>query len=265
MGSGVLWYHGGVCAGWGRRTSRRKGFGMAEPRVFIFDCDGTLLDSMGMWLSCQPKLLASYGISTTPADFARFEHLAFEDECAAYHETWGIGASGQDVAERFNKIMEHEYRTAIHPMPGAVALVQAAAARGIALAIATSTPAHLVRLGLEANGLDAYFPEITTTGEAGRSKEFPDVYDLALQRACARCGLGKVARSDAWVFEDAPFGLTSAGAAGYNTVGIYDPAGRGTREAVFELADLPVDSLEEISLDQLSRFMTERAVREGRV
>ena len=46
------------------------------PRAFIFDCDGTLLDSMGMWLSIQPELLARHGIETVPSDFARFEHLA---------------------------------------------------------------------------------------------------------------------------------------------------------------------------------------------
>ena len=231
-----------------------KGFTMAHPPVFIFDCDGTLLDSMGMWLTCQPRLLASYGIQTTADDFARFEHLAFEDECAAYHETWGVGDSAQDVVARFNEMLEHEYREHISVMPGVRALLDEAEAAGAIMTIATSTPAHLVRAGLEANGLDRYFPEVTTTAEAGRSKEFPDVYDLARQRACARCGIAEVPREDAWVFEDAPFGLTSAGAAGYHTVGIYDPAGRGTRDAVFELADIPVDSLEEVSLARLRAY-----------
>lgn len=232
---------------------------MARPMVLIFDCDGTLLDSMGMWLTCQPRLLASYGISTVPDDFAAFEHLAFEDECAAYHDTWGIGSSGRDVMDRFNEMLEREYRESVPALPGVRDLLDEAQAAGALMAIATSTPAHLVQIGLEANGLDRYFAAIATTGEAGRSKSFPDVYDLALHRACARGGIDAVAREEAWVFEDAPFGLKSAGDAGYNTVGIFDPAGRAERETVFRLADLPVDSLEEISLDRLLRHMASRS------
>lgn len=128
------------------------------PPVFVFDCDGTLLDSMGMWLSCQPKLLASYGVETTPDDFARFEHLSFEDECAAYHETWGVGNSGKEVLDRFNDMLEQEYSQNIVVLPGVVDFLESASEAGIACVIATSTPAHLVRLGLSANGLRSVFP-----------------------------------------------------------------------------------------------------------
>lgn len=227
---------------------------MAQPAACIFDCDGTLLDSMGMWLTCQPRLLASYGIDATSDDFARFEHLSFEDECAAYHETWGVGGSAQDVIDRFNELLAQEYRDRISVLPGVVPLLEELSAAGIPLAIATSTPERLVRLGLAANGLDRFFPDVVTTGEAGRSKAFPDVYDLALERACARSGEGPAERADAWVFEDAPFGLRSAGGSGYRTVGVFDPHGRGARDEVFALADIPVDSLAEVSLARLRAF-----------
>lgn len=243
-----------TCWGAARPCEDWKARAMAYPPVFVFDCDGTLLDSMGMWLSCQPKLLASYGVETTPDDFARFEHLSFEDECAAYHETWGVGNSGKEVLDRFNDMLDQEYSQNIVVLPGVVDFLESASEAGIALAIATSTPAHLVRLGLSANGLDRFFPEVTTTGEAGRSKEHPDVYDLALRRACERCNLADVSRSDVWVFEDAPFGLRSAGRAGYNTVGIFDPAGRGTREEVFSLADIAIDSFKELSLKRIAEY-----------
>ena len=77
-----------------------------------------------------------------------------------------------------------------------------------------------------------------------------------LTRLCGvkRCNLADVSRSDVWVFEDAPFGLRSAGRAGYNTVGIFDPAGRGTREEVFSLADIAIDSFRELSLKRIAEF-----------
>lgn len=63
-------------------------------------------------------------------------------------------------------------------------------------------------------------------GRGGRSKQFPDVYELALRRLEERHG-HKFNRS--WVFEDAVFGLKSSGTAGFKRVGIYDPHGRMER------------------------------------
>ena len=90
------------------------------PRAFIFDCDGTLLDSMGMWLSIQPELLARHGIETVPSDFARFEHLSLEDECQAYHDTWGICSDGAEVLSELNAMLLEKYDGAIGERDGAL-------------------------------------------------------------------------------------------------------------------------------------------------
>ena len=228
---------------------------MATPRIFIFDCDGTLIDSMGMWLELQPALLATYGIQTTAEDFARFESLSVEEECKAYHEVWGVGESGADVYERFDKMLIEGYRTRVHARAGVKRFLEEVAARGILCAIATSTPEHLVRTGLAANDLERFFPVIVTTEMAGRSKDHPDVYNLALSKICAFAGIDVPPHEDVWVFEDAPFGLMSARGAGYRTVGIFDPHGHATRERVFSLADVPIDEFTELSLEH-EKFST---------
>ena len=64
---------------------------IAAPSVaFIFDCDGTLVNSSPVWGHSQTELLRRHGIDVTVDDFAQFEHLSLEDECNAYHDTWGI-------------------------------------------------------------------------------------------------------------------------------------------------------------------------------
>ena len=83
--------------------------------------------------------------------------------------------------------------------------LEQAKAAGIAMCVATSTPAELVKSALAGAGLDAYMEFVTTTGEAGRSKQFPDVYELALRRLDERHGQ-KFER--AWVFEDAAVSYT---------------------------------------------------------
>ena len=173
----------------------------AAPNVaFIFDCDGTLVNSTPVWAYAQPELLRRHGIEVTVDDFAQFEH---------------------------------------------------AKAAGIAMCVATSTPADLVASALAGSGLDAYMEFITTTGEAGRSKQFPDVYELALRRLQERHGREF---DRAWVFEDAVFGLKSSGAAGFKRVGIHDPHGRMERDEVRANCDIFIDSYEELTLDRVLAF-----------
>lgn len=225
------------------------------PRAFIFDCDGTLLDSMGTWLSIQPKLLETYGIQgLTSDDFAEFEHLSVEDECAAYRVKWGLSASGDEIYGRLMDMLREEYANVIPARVGAAEFLAAAHEAGIPMAIATSTPDFLVRSGLEHHGLASYFSNITTTGEAGRSKQHPDVYNLALARLSKNRDLGEVDHGDVWVFEDAAFGLMSSGEAGYRRVGIFDPAGRTTRDEVERLSDIFIDEYPELTLDAIYSY-----------
>ena len=128
-----------------------------RPQAFVFDCDGTLLDSMGAWLIIQPRLLATYGVTATSDDFAEFEHLSVEDECAAYRVKWNLDATGEEIYQRLMDMLRDEYATTIVARTGAHAFLEEAARAGIPMAIATSTPAFLVEAGLRHNNMDGFF------------------------------------------------------------------------------------------------------------
>ena len=224
-------------------------------------CDGTLVDSMGAWLDVQPRLLASFGVEgLTPDDFAEFEALSVENECAAYHDKWGVGEpGGRDIFERLLGMLEQAYAEDVPARPGAPAFHERVHAAGIPCTVATSTPAHLVQAALEHTGLAPYLEGITTTEEAGASKEHPDVYNLALARLAEAHGLGEVDRRRVWVFEDALFGLLSSGAVGYRRVGIHDPAGRFTLEQVGANSEIFITAYEDDLLDRVLAFRSEEA------
>ena len=154
-------------------------------------------------------------------------------------------------------ILEREYAENIPARPGAVAFLEQASAAGIPMAIATSTPEHLVRAGLRHNGMEQFFDVVVTTAEAGRSKQFPDVYNLALERLCAVRGIEVPAHDAVWVFEDAEFGLRSAQGAGYRLLGIFDPDGRGAADTVRALSDVYIESYTELALDDIVRYRAE--------
>ena len=219
------------------------------PQAMIFDCDGTLVDSTPVWNYAQPELLRRHGIDATLDDFAEFESLALEDECEQYHRKWGICASGSEVYDELFDILIDAYGR-VEARRGLSDVLSWAQSADIPLCVATSTPLDLVKAALTGAGIDEYFEFVVTTGEAGRSKEFPDVYELALKRLGDVCG-ASFEPSCAWVFEDAVFGLKSSGKAGFNRVGIYDRHGRMVREDVRAACDVFIDDYTDLDVSGL--------------
>ena len=218
--------------------------------AFIFDCDGTLVNSTPVWAYAQPELLHRHGVDVRPEDFADFGPLSLEDECQAYHDLWGVKEEGPELYEELCGILLEGY-SKVAPIAGLLPFLQQARDAGIAMCVATSTTAHLVQAALDGSGVAPYMDFITTTGEAGRSKHFPDIYELALRRLEERRGH---AFERAWVFEDAVFGLKSSGTAGFKRVGIYDPHGRMERDDVRANCEIFIDSYADLDLASVLDF-----------
>ena len=179
----------------------------------IFDCDGTILDSMGMWTEECVALLERYGVADALEVFLAAESLDMDKKCYHYHETLGIGVSGEALYAELWERVECAYRERVLPYPGIADFLERLRARGVECVVASSTPLELLERALASHGLRDYFSRLVFCGEVGRGKEFPDVY-VACQEM-----LG-TPREDTWVFEDAPFGIRSAARAGFPVVGV---------------------------------------------
>jgi HAD superfamily hydrolase (TIGR01509 family) len=94
---------------------------------------------------------------------------------------------------------------------GAAKFVEAAAAAGLRLAVATSASRKGVEGALRAAGLRAFFATVVTGDDVARAKPAPDVWLEALRRLC-------VAPADAIAVEDSESGVVSARAAALDVV-----------------------------------------------
>ncbi len=182
-------------------------------RGAIFDCDGTILDSMPMWTETCVELLRNYGVADAERIFAEHESLDMDKKCYWYHDHLGIGSSGDALYRELWAMVEQAYAERVAPFEGCAAFLQELRSAGVSMVIASSTPTEMLRYALGAHGLLEYFDEIIFAGDVGRGKEHPDVYLAAQER------LG-TPRGETWVFEDAPFGVRSAARVGFPVVAI---------------------------------------------
>lgn len=182
-------------------------------RGAIFDCDGTLLDSMPMWTEQCVGLLERYGVRDAQRVFAEHESLDMDKKCFWYHENLGIGESGEALLDELWENVRAAYRRDVRPYEGVREFLEELRAKGVPCITLSSTPTSLLREALEDHGLLGYFKDLLFVGDVGRGKEYSDCYAAA----CRSLGF---ARDETWVFEDAPFGVRSAARAGMPTVAI---------------------------------------------
>lgn len=191
---------------------------------FIFDLDGTLLDSMPAWDHLLEHMLLKKGI-TPPADLLdRTKTLGLENATGMILQEFGLTDDPAEVYQQFQNEMEYQYCNTIPLKPGVQEFLDAM--RGnVPMAVATATSRTLVEKVLEHHHLTDYFQSITTVAEVGIGKHDPKVFLTAAEK------LGLPANACV-VFEDSLTAVRSANAAGFYTVAIYEASNTREQEAL---------------------------------
>lgn len=206
----------------------------------IFDCDGTLIDSMVAWREVEDELARLAGVELTKEQTDLITTLTLPEVGEFFHGQLGVGNSPQGVLDLIGEFMADFYGNRAQPRAGALEFVQALAARGVPMAVASSTPSALLRAGIEHAGFAPYMRAVVSVDDVGHSKREPHVYD------CARASLG-TPRHRTFGFEDAAYALGTLRAAGYRTVGVYDCDLSGTYEQLASVAERTVCSFRELN------------------
>lgn len=185
----------------------------------IFDMDGVLLDSMGIWDSVGKQFLIRHGKKPEP-DLAQVLFTMHMQESAEYMRVkYDLPGTSREILQQIVDLVEEYYAHVILPKEGAGEFLQRLKERGVSVTVATANDRRLALAGLEGGGLLPYIDEIFTCGEVGQGKESPGVYQAAWKSMGTEL-------AHTWVFEDSLHGILTAQKAGFPTVGIYDKSSK---------------------------------------
>lgn len=178
----------------------------------IFDCDGTLVDSMPLHYKAWSAVLPRHGLAFKEAWFyewagmpiiAIIERLAQEQGV-----TVDAAAIGAERDSYFHSLPESE----LLPVQAVVDI--AAHYRGqVPMAVATGSTVPSASTSLRVIGVLDWFDEVISSQDVGLPKPAPDVFLVAAQR------MG-VAPAECVVFEDGEAGIQAAHAAGMAVVDV---------------------------------------------
>ena len=213
--------------------------GFLDARGVIFDCDGTLLDSIGAWEEMEQMLCDRAGVEKTPEVSRMLATLTSPEAARWLHEDHGLGESNQAVERMMEEFMMDFYQHRAQPRPGAVELVQRLYEDGVRMTLASSTPHDQLVAGMQAVGLERCFVQIVSTDDVGASKRERKIYDYCLDV------LG-TPKELTWGAEDAIYAIRTLKGAGYHSLGILDQPECGTWEQLSAEADVAIRSWEEL-------------------
>lgn len=145
-------------------------------RCAVFDADGTLIDSLGVWRAADDVYLASKGKKMTDEIYAKFMKMTYGESIKFVKDFFSLPDSEERISEDIMRIVTEKYGTEVKAMPGVIPVLDRLKAAGIPMAVATANEKELVKAALSSNGMLGYFRYIVTCDEIGTSKRTADVF-----------------------------------------------------------------------------------------
>ena len=204
----------------------------------IFDIDGVLLDSMGIWDDLGARYLRSLGKIPEEGLNKILFSMSMEQGAEYLKNNYDLRQSVKETVDGLGKMLEDYYFYEVLLKPGAKEVLEFLKSKSINMAAATSSPRTHIEKALSRNGLLGYIDKIYTTGEVGVSKHSPDIYNLAADFL-------KTKSEETLVFEDSLYALKTAKEAGYVAVGVYDEKGESNQAELENQADLYLKKLDD--------------------
>lgn len=203
----------------------------------IFDLDGTLIDSMGIWYNIDRQFLLENGVTNPPEDISdRMKKMSVDESSEYFISEFGLSCTKEYVVKRIEELVRTEYEERIALKAGVCELLDFLDEKGIPYGIATATYRSLAESVLKRHGIYERFKFLLTDAEYPEGKRSPGIFLGAAEK------LG-FSPTETIVAEDSLHCIETALSAGFFTVGILDRYSVKDSEAIRCKADKVYDNI----------------------
>lgn len=197
--------------------------------MLIFDLDGTLIDSNGVWVDVDKTFLSRHGLSYSRAYQEGVAHSILQN-CAIFTKNhFGMKESCEEIIAEWMELARDAYDS-VPLKPYVREYLDRCREAGHRMAIFTACVPEHCRTAVRNHGLEPYFERIIFAQDLGADKKSPAIF----RQAAALLG---VSPRECVFFDDSLAACKGAKAAGMTVVGIQDGYFRGSETDMREVCD----------------------------
>lgn len=236
---------------------------LENKKVIIFDIDGTLIDSIGIWNEIDKELIKTIGnieIDSTNIGIQRDIKLneyskskdAYLEYCRFLKEKYGLNKSEKEIKKLRYEIADKYLRETIEYKPYAEKVLKYLKSKGFILVIASTTNDNAIEIYKNQNqniknkaNIEDIFSLIYSKSSVTELKPNPEVYYKILKEL-------KVKPYECLIVEDSLIGVEAANNANIEVAVIYDKYSDCNRVKINKLSQYQFDDFAQM-LDYMKK------------
>ena len=198
--------------------------------MLLFDLDGTLIDSNGVWVEVDKTFLSRRGAPYTREYYEGVAHTILSN-CAIFTKEYlRLEESCEEIIAEWMELAADKYGTEVELKPHVTEYLDKCREAGHRMAVFTACVPEHCRAAMDHLGLTPYFEQVIYAQELGVDKRSPAIFRKVAETLGVR-------PRDCVLFDDSLAACKAAKAAGMTVVGVYDGYFHDTTVDMREVCD----------------------------
>ena len=207
-------------------------------KTYLFDFDGTLVDSMPIFGAVMIRILDERGIAYGEDILKIITPLGYRGT-AEYFRTLGVKESVDEMIEIMNTYARFEYENNVPAKIGVAETLREMKSRGYSLNVLTASPHLALDPCLKRLGLWELFDKVWSCDDFGTTKADPEIYKMAANR------MG-VPVENVLFLDDNPDADKTAKTAGARVCGVFDESSKDYMDEMKKICDYYINDFSQL-------------------